>query len=197
MKKHPYDFAKQEAENTEQQAAPESEAPECEAEQDARKESATEPCPNCDAASQAAERAMAEAEEIRLRALAEADNARKRMLREKDEATRYAASSVLADIIPSLDNLDLALEHAKSNEACKDFVIGVEMTRKLMLESLQKHGLKRVGEVGEMFDPTIHEALSLAADDNVPDGAISALVNRGYMLHDRLLRPAKVVVCKK
>lgn len=193
MKKHPYDFVNQENEaapnqNPDNEAAPG---------EDSRSEPTPEPCAHCEATEQAAQRALAEAEDMRLRALAEADNARKRFLREKDEAIRYAASSVLADIIPALDNLDLALEHAKSNEACKDFLIGVEMTRKLLLEALAQHGLTRVGEVGEMFDPTKHEAMSMAPDEAVPNGAICMIMNRGYILHDRLLRPAKVVVCKK
>lgn len=196
MKKHPYDFVNQPSdENPEAQAAPEQadaakRASDAEGAEDDR-------CSNCDATEEAAQRALAEAEEIRLRALAEADNARKRFLREKDEATRYAASSVLSDIIPALDNLDLALEHGKNNEACKDFFIGVEMTRKLLLEALQKHGLSQVGAVGDMFDPTLHEALSMAPHDEVPEGAICMLMSRGYKLQDRLLRPAKVVVCKK
>jgi molecular chaperone GrpE len=155
------------------------------------------PCPRCLAAEEAAARAVAEAEDTRLRALAEADNLRKRLLREKEEAMRYIASSVLMDILPGLDNLDLALEHAKNSEACKDFFIGVEMTRKLLLESLKKHGLEPVGAPGELFDPAIHEAVSLVDDPGTPDGAVCALLSRGYRLQDRLLRPAKVVVCKK
>lgn len=195
MKKHPYDFTKHE---TGQPDAPET--PETGRREDdapgADQDEAAEHCPNCDATELAAQRAMAEAEEMRLRALAEADNARKRFLREKDEAIRFAASSVLADIIPALDNLDLALEHDKDNEACKDFFVGVEMTRKLLLEALQKHGLTRVGEIGEEFDPAVHEALSMAPSGEVPEGCVLMLMNRGYKLHDRLLRPAKVIVCK-
>ena len=193
MKKHPYDFAKNESENT---GNPENGAEEATVYEE-RREQPTEACANCDASEEAAQRAMAEAEEIRLRALADADNARKRFLREKDEAIRFAASGVLSDIIPALDNLDLALEHAKSNAACKDFFVGVEMTRKLLLEALQKHGLTRVGEIGDEFDPTVHEALSMVSSDEVPEGCVAVLMNRGYKLHDRLLRPAKVLVCKK
>lgn len=193
MKKHPYDFAKMEAENAE---TPES-APQEHREGDGAPEDAQEPCPNCEATELAAQRALAEAEEIRLRALAEADNARKRFLREKDEAIRFAASSVLSDIIPALDNLDLALDHAKDNAACKDFFVGVDMTRKLLLEALQKHGLSRVGEIGQEFDPAVHEALSMAPSADVPEGCIVTLLSRGYKLNDRLLRPAKVVVCGK
>jgi molecular chaperone GrpE len=155
------------------------------------------PCPRCLAAEEAAARALAEAGDTRLRALAEADNLRKRLSREKEEAMRYIASAVLSDILPGLDNLDLALEHAKNSEACKDLLLGVEMTRKLMLESLKKHGLEPVGAPGEVFDPAIHEAVSLVNDPDTPDGAVCALLSKGYMLRDRLLRPAKVVVCKK
>lgn len=202
MKKHPYDFAKQEAPDAEARAAEgeggaENGADFVEHRKNPPNDSVDERCSNCDASEEAAQRALAEAEEMRLRALAEADNARKRFLREKDEAIRYAATGVLSEIIPALDNMDLALEHGKKNEACKDFYVGVEMTYKLLLAALQKHGLSQVGAVGEEFDPAVHEAVSMAPDENVPNGAVCALLNRGYKLHERLLRPAKVIVCKK
>lgn len=146
-------------------------------------------CPNCPSGR--------EADEARLRALAEVDNIRKRMLREKEESVRFAASNVLTDILPSLDNLDLALEHAKGKEACLDFFIGVEMTKKLMLDALKRHGLEPIGSVGEEFDPAVHEAVGMNADPNVDNGAICTILNKGYKLHERLLRPARVVVCKK
>ena len=145
-------------------------------------------CPEC--------QVKKEADEVRLRSLAELDNARKRLSRERDEQVRYAAEAVLADIIPSLDNLDLALRHAGGNEACKDLVVGVEMTRKLLFEALQKHGLELVGTVGEPFDPSIHEAVGMANAPEVPSGHVCMLASKGYKLKDRLLRPARVVVCK-
>lgn len=137
-----------------------------------------------------------EADAERLRALADLDNARKRLQREKEEQTRYAAEAVLADILPSLDNFDLALQHAGDHEACKNFVIGVSMTRKLLLEALSKHGLTLVGDVGEEFNPAVHEAVGMVDDKNVPDNHVCALLSNGYKLNDRLLRPAKVMVCK-
>lgn len=146
-------------------------------------------CPDCPS--------RQEAEDVKLRAMAELDNVRKRLEREKQEATRYAASKVLNDIIPSLDNLELALEHAKNSDACKDFFIGVDMTRKLMLEALKNHGLEQVGSIGDEFDPTKYEAVGLEAHPEVENGKVCGLLNKGYMLHDRLLRPAKVMVCKK
>jgi molecular chaperone GrpE len=146
-------------------------------------------CPNCPVA--------VEAEDTRLRALAETDNIRKRMLKEHEESAKFAAASVLADILPALDNLDLALEHAKGQAACKDFFVGVDMTRKLMLDALKNHGLVVLGSEGEPFDPSIHEAVATNQDPGVADGAVSAILNKGYKLHERLLRPARVIVCKK
>ena len=135
--------------------------------------------------------------ECRLRALAEIDNTRKRLAREKEDAVRFAASNVLADIVPALDSLDLALEHARKSEACKDFVIGVDLTRKMLLEALKKHDFEAVGNIGEPFDPVVHEAMSTAASPDVDNGQVCALLSKGYKLHDRLLRPAKVIVCRK
>lgn len=138
-----------------------------------------------------------EAEDARLRALAEVDNVRRRMAKEKEDFIKYSASSVLGDILPSIDNLELALEHARGQEACKNFVIGVDMTKKMLLESLKKHGLEPIGAVGDVFDPNLHEAVGMEPDPDVPDGAISKLLGTGYKLHDRLLRPARVIVSKK
>jgi molecular chaperone GrpE len=138
-----------------------------------------------------------EADEVRLRALAELDNARKRLAREREEQARFASEAVLTAVIPSLDNLNLALQHAAPAEARTDFVTGVRMTRDLLLDALKQHGLQSVGEVGEVFDPARHEAVGVAASDEVPDGCVCSLLTAGYTLHGRLLRPAKVLVCKK
>lgn len=145
-------------------------------------------CPSC--------QVHKEAEDARLRALADLDNAKKRLAREREEQVRFAAEAILSDIIPSLDNLDLALQHAESNAACKDFVVGVRMTRKLMQEALAKHGLEQKGAVGEEFDPAVHEAMAMQPSSTVPEGHVCSLLSSGYSLNGRLLRPAKVMVCK-
>lgn len=145
-------------------------------------------CPRCSV--------QKEAEDTRLRALADLENAKKRLAREREEQVRFAAEGILSDIIPSLDNLDLALQHAGANEACKDFVVGVRMTRKLMQEALAKHGLEQAGAVGEEFDPTVHEAVGMQPSSEVPEGHVCGLLSNGYTLNGRLLRPAKVMVCK-
>ncbi|MDR1685709.1 MAG: nucleotide exchange factor GrpE [Desulfovibrio sp.] len=138
-----------------------------------------------------------EADEERLRAAADLDNARKRLAREREEHARFAAEAVLSGIIPSLDNLDLALQHAAPDAACKNFVTGVRMTRKLMGDALAAHGLEQLGQVGEEFDPAVHEAVGTEDFPDVAAGCVGKLLTAGYKLHERLLRPARVLVCKK
>ena len=148
-------------------------------------EAAPLPCPLC-----------ADAEKARLLALAELENSRKRLAREKEDFLRYAGESILADILPALDNLDLALAYAPEGKECKNFVVGVDMTRKLLLDALARHGLEQVGELGETFEPSRHEAVDMVSNQNYQSGQVCALMTKGYKLKDRLLRPAKVAVCK-
>ena len=146
-------------------------------------------CPGCSV--------KQEADSERLRAVADLDNARKRLTREKEEQSRYAAEAVLADILPALDNLGLALQYAPKDGQSKNFVMGVDMTRNLLVEALKGHGLQTVGAVGDLFDPSLHEAVSMGNDQNIEDNHICSLLTSGYSLNGRLLRPAKVVVCKR
>lgn len=146
-------------------------------------------CPTCPE--------KAQVDEERLRALAEMENFKKRLTREHEEQLRYAAEKVLADLLPTLDNLDLALQYGSQHEACKDMLMGVEMTRKLLLDAVQKHGLEPVGAVGEIFTPELHEALSFDMRDDMDEGLVSGVFQRGYKLKDRLLRPAKVTISKR
>lgn len=142
-------------------------------------------CPRC-----------AESEKSRLLAMADLENARKRLAREKEEFLKFAGESVIADILPALDNLDLALAYAPQGKECHNFVIGVDMTRKLLLDALAKHGLEQVGELGEPFDPAKHEAVEMQQHPDFVSGQVCSLMNKGYRLKDRLIRPARVKVCK-
>lgn len=137
-----------------------------------------------------------DADEARLRALAEMENFKKRLKREHEEQLVYAAENVLADLLPTLDNLDLALQYGSQNDVCRDMLIGVEMTRKLLLEAVQKHGLEPVGVAGEEFSPERHEAISFDTREDMEPGLVSSVMQRGYRLRERLLRPAKVMVSK-
>lgn len=145
-------------------------------------------CPSCTV--------QKEAEEIRLRAMAEMENFKKRLQKEKDEQMAYAAESVLADLLPTLDNLDLAIQYGSKDEACKDTIMGVEMTKKLLLDAIKKHGLEPVGTPGEAFNPEFHEAIAQEEHQDIPAGHIINIMQKGYVLKGRLLRSAKVTVCK-
>jgi len=126
-----------------------------------------------------------------IRTLADFDNLRKRTEREKSDFARYATSGVLKDLIPALDNFDRALQHS---DADNEFHKGVELIYKQLYDVLTKHGLRLIDEVGAHFDPNIHEAVVREEDSSVPSHTVTAILQKGYFLHDRLLRPALVKV---
>lgn len=126
-----------------------------------------------------------------LRTLADFENYRKRAEREKLEYRKYAVAEVVRDLLPVLDNFDRALEHAEEGD---DFHKGVLLIYKQLYDVLQRHGLKPIDEAGVRFDPNIHEAVVREEDPSVPAYTVTAILQKGYFLHDRLLRPAMVKV---
>lgn len=146
-------------------------------------------CPDCEL--------LARERDKTLRAMADTENFRKRLTREKEEFCRYAVSSFVEEIIPVLDNLELALEHGRKNKACQDLAQGVEMTLSMFNNVLEKNNLVQVGSIGEEFDPGIHEALAQEERDDMEQGTVCRVLQKGYLLNDRLVRPAKVMVSKK
>jgi len=139
-------------------------------------------------------RQLAAETEAKLRILAESENFKKRLAKEKEEFLRYAGESVIADMLPVLDNIDLALTHGRGNAACKDLLMGVEMTRKVFAETLSRHGLEEFGQVGEPFNPEFHEAIGVGGVPDLPEEAVSNVVQKGFRLRGRLVRPAKVMI---
>ncbi len=139
-----------------------------------------------------------EMQEEVLRIKADADNFRKRMEREKENFCKYATEKVLEDIIPVIDNLELGLEHAKKVEKCKEIVEGIEMTLNILLNTLKNHGLEPINtDIGEAFDPNFHEAMAQEEREDMEPGRVSTVMQKGYKIKDRVLRPAKVMVSKK
>jgi molecular chaperone GrpE len=126
-----------------------------------------------------------------LRTLADFDNLRKRTEREKADFFRYATSAVLKDLLPILDNFDRALEHSDADD---EFHKGVELIYKQLYDVLYRNGLRPIDEVGVHFDPNIHEAVVREEDATVPSHTVTMILQKGYFLHDRLLRPAMVKV---
>ena len=128
-----------------------------------------------------------------LRAVAEFDNVRKRAAREREEYTRYANESVLRDLLPVLDNLDRALQAARS-EPTTSLTTGVELIQRELLRVLEKFGLTPFSSIGQPFDPERHEAVARVPTTELPDMTVASEIARGYLLHGRVLRPAMVNV---
>jgi molecular chaperone GrpE len=135
-----------------------------------------------------------------LRALAEQENIRVQARRDRDDAVRYAASGFAGELLSSIDNLERAIasvpEDQRSEPVIAGLLIGVEATRRALLDAFAKHGLKRLDPIGEPFDPHRHEASFEAADAQYPPGTVTHVIQPGYMHRDRLLRPALVGVSK-
>ncbi len=126
-----------------------------------------------------------------LRTVADFENYRKRSDREKDDFRKYAVTNLLRDLLPVLDNFDRALDHAEEGD---EFHQGVLLIYKQLYDILQKAGLKPIDDVNVRFNPNIHEAVIREEDPSVPSQTITAVLQKGYFLHDRLLRPALVKV---
>lgn len=131
-----------------------------------------------------------------LRQVAELDNFKKRMAREKAEAIRFANESLMRDLLPTLDNLERAVEHAKGGGNGKPLIEGVEMVLKGLLEVLSRHGLTQMSALGEAFDPGKHEAFAQIDSPEHKPNTVVEEHHKGYYLFDRLLRPALVSVAK-
>jgi molecular chaperone GrpE len=130
-----------------------------------------------------------------MRAAADHENFRKRVAREKDELRQYAASRVLEDLLPVIDNLGLGLAAAKQpNAELNTLTGGVEMVMNQLKSALANHGLTEINPAGLPFDAHQHEALSQQASADVPEGTVLNVIRTGYSLNGRLLRPASVVV---
>ncbi len=128
---------------------------------------------------------------------AEFENFKKLKAREKLETLKYGNETLLQDLIPVLDNLEMALSHGSRTEDLKGILEGVEITRKQFLKALEKSGVERIEALGEKFDPNLHEALYQEERDDVEPDKVVSEVQKGYLLNGRLVRPSRVSVSKK
>jgi len=146
---------------------------------------------------QDAEKKAAENYDKYVRAVAELDNYRKRAVREKADAIQYGNETLLRDILPLIDGMDRALEHACNSEDFEAFKKGLELLQGQLLGCLQKHGVEVIDTAGKDFDPHVHEAMMQVESAEHGDSQVVGEFERGYLLNGRLLRPAKVSVCKR
>ena len=158
------------------------------------------PVPDAGDASAEIEALKAERDELRdrfMRALADAENSRKRADRDRREAEQYGGSKLARDMLPVFDALKRALEHAGDDvrTAAPALIEGVELTQRELINGVKRHGIEPITpEVGDKFDPQQHEAMFEAPVPGTTAGDIIQVMDHGFMLHDRLLRPAKVGV---
>jgi molecular chaperone GrpE len=128
------------------------------------------------------------------RTRADFENYQKRNQREREQERKYMVGSVLLDLLPVLDNLERATLSAQQAGESGPLVQGVAMVHNQFLELLRRYGVTRIDAQGKPFDPNLHQAVMQQPAGDKPPGTVLQVVEQGYMLHDRVLRPAKVVV---
>jgi molecular chaperone GrpE len=144
----------------------------------------------------------ADARDKMLRTLAEMENLRKRTAREVSDARTYGISGFARDVIDIADNLQRALDavpveaRAAADPGLKALIEGVELTERSLHNALEKNGVRKFDPAGEKFDPNVHQAMYEVPDPSVPAGTIAQVIQSGYMIGERVLRPALVGVAK-
>ena len=148
----------------------------------------------------AAEAEAADGKDKLLRALAESENVRRRAPREREDAARYGATNLAKDLINVADNLRRALasvpEGQMKDELTRTLLQGVDATERELLAAFERHGIRRIDPMGERFDHNFHQAIMEVENSGQPGGTVVQVLQPGYAMHDRLLRPAMVSVAK-
>lgn len=143
---------------------------------------------------------IAQSNDQLLRTVAEMDNLRKRSVREREDASKFAISGFAKDLLDVADNFRRALDaipaDLRADERIKPLVEGIEATERALLKSFEKNGIKKIEPLDEPFNPNFHEVMFETPAAGKAGGTIIQLIETGYMLHDRLLRPARVGVAK-
>jgi molecular chaperone GrpE len=135
------------------------------------------------------------ANERALRAQAELENFRKRLRREAEEERRYAVLPLISELLPVIDNLERAIQSGEQSGQQNDELLrGVMMVHSQFLAALERNHCRRLGEAGEIFDPHLHQAIAQEPGGNYPAGVVTRVARYGYQLHDRVVRPAEVLV---
>lgn len=135
-------------------------------------------------------------QELYLRAMAEMDNLRKRQQREKEDLTKFCNENILREILPVIDNLERAVEHAGEQAEVSGLLEGVEMTLNQFKSVLKKFGVEAINAKGERFNPDHHQAMGQLETRDVEANHVVQELQKGYILNSRLLRPAMVMVAK-
>ena len=164
-------------------------------------EGAPEAAPEAEAEDPSPEDEIADLKDKLLRTLADMENLRRRSQKERQDALRYGASGLALEILTVADNLRRALESAPADDGPEDgalagFVEGVELTEKSLHAALERQGVRRIEPEGEKFDPQFHEAMLEVPAPGAAPGTVVQVLEVGYVIHERLLRPAKVSIAR-
>jgi molecular chaperone GrpE len=138
----------------------------------------------------------AEAAEKSMRLQAEFDNFRRRSLKEKQESFKFGHQNIVKDLLSAVDNLERALEHGVQNAEgdVKGILDGVELVHREILGAFAKNGVREIEAEGQLFDPAVHEAMGQIPNADVPANSVLEVLQKGYVIHDRMLRPSRVIV---
>ena len=140
------------------------------------------------------ENILKEKNEEVLRRAADLDNYRKRLTKETEDSIKFANQSVVKDFLPVIDNIELTLQHTEEGTPLRE---GIELTIKSFKDALSHHGVTEINsELGTIFDPAVHEAIMMDSNPEYENNAITLCVQKGYILNERVIRPAKVKVNK-
>lgn len=140
--------------------------------------------------------AVAKIKEQMIREQAETQNIRKRLQRDVESARKYALEKFAEDLLPILDNLERAITSAGDSEEVKPVLEGLELTLKSFIDTLAKYNVERIDPHGEPFDPQLHQAMTMVPNPDLEPNTVMDVVQKGYSLSGRLVRPAMVVVSK-
>jgi molecular chaperone GrpE len=134
-----------------------------------------------------------------MRLQAEFENFRRRSLKERQESLQYGHQNLVKDLLASVDNLERALAHSQEDASAdmESVVQGVELVKRELLGALGKHGVKVIEPLGEAFDPAFHEAMGQLPDASVEPNSVLEVLQKGYMINDRMLRPARVLLARE
>lgn len=132
-----------------------------------------------------------------MRLKAEMENNRKRAIRDVENAHKFALKNFTEALLPVIDSMDMGQQAAAAENASLESIVeGTNMTITMFVQILEKHGLKRLNPVGEKFNPELHQAISMIEDKNVESNHIISVMQKGFTLNERLVRPAMVIVAK-
>ena len=131
-----------------------------------------------------------------MRLAADFDNYKKRNARDCEDIRKYAAENIIKELIPIVDNFERAIESANESKDVNSLLGGIKLILNQMMNLLEKEGVIRIEAVGEVFDPHIHEAVMHIASDEYPENIVTQELQKGYILRDRIVRPAMVSVSK-